>query len=59
MSSASGAVIDNRAESRLKLAVGEQTAVAYYREENGRIVLSHTEVPPELSGRRVGTRSRN
>ncbi|WP_414735933.1 GNAT family N-acetyltransferase [Ensifer adhaerens] len=31
-------------------------AVAYYRYEDGRIVLTHTEVPQALSGQGSGTR---
>ncbi|EYR82194.1 acetyltransferase [Shinella sp. SUS2] len=49
-------VRDNPAESRFELAVGDEMAVAYYREENGRIVLIHTEVPQALSGQGIGTR---
>lgn len=49
-------VRDNPADSRFELAVGDEVAVAYYREEDGRIVLTHTEVPQALSGQGIGTR---
>jgi predicted GNAT family acetyltransferase len=50
-------VIDNPASSRFELA--HETAVAfieYRREGDGRIVLTHTEVPETLSGRGIGSR---
>ncbi|WP_343070116.1 GNAT family N-acetyltransferase [Aminobacter carboxidus] len=31
-------------------------AVAYYRIENGKVVLVHTEVPQHLSGQGIGTK---
>ena len=49
-------VIDNPAQDRFELAVGEALAVAYYRLEGDRIVLLHTEVPGELSGQGIGSR---
>jgi predicted GNAT family acetyltransferase len=36
--------------------VGDLVAVAYYREEGDARVLTHTEVPFELSGQGFGTR---
>ena len=51
------AVIDNPAEHRFELALGDdQVAAAYYRIEDGRVVLVHTEVPEALEGRGVGSR---
>lgn len=47
---------DNRAASRFELAVDGATAIAAYRREEGRIVFTHTVVPPELEGRGIGTR---
>ncbi|OCP19103.1 MULTISPECIES: GNAT family N-acetyltransferase [unclassified Ensifer] len=47
---------ENVAASRFELAIGGEMAVAYYRKEDGRIVLTHTEVPPALSGQGIGTR---
>lgn len=49
-------VTDNLAASRFELAVGDELAVAYYRNEDGRVVLTHTEVPQALSGQGIGTR---
>lgn len=46
-------VIDNPGQRRFELALeGEDIAAAYYRhDENGHIVLTHTEVPSEYGGR--------
>lgn len=49
-------VRDNAAASRFELAIGDELAVAYYRHEDGRLVLTHTEVPQALSGQGIGTR---
>ena len=51
-------VIDNPEEHRFELALdGDDMAVAYYRiDENGRVVLTHTEVPFEYGGQGIGTR---
>ncbi|WP_315927979.1 GNAT family N-acetyltransferase [Mesorhizobium sp. SP-1A] len=49
-------IVDNHSMNRFELPVGDATAVAYYRIENGRVVLVHTEVPQELSGQGIGTR---
>lgn len=51
-----GTITDNVAASRFELAVGDELAVAYYRNEDGRVVLTHTEVPQALSGQGIGTR---
>lgn len=46
-------VVDNPAEHRFELALaGSDIAAAYYRrDENGHLVLTHTEVPSEYGGR--------
>jgi predicted GNAT family acetyltransferase len=49
-------VVDNPSKKRFEMAVGDVLAVAYYRLEGGRVVLLHTEVPRELSGRGVGSK---
>jgi uncharacterized protein len=50
-------VVDNPAKHRFELDVGDGVAVAYYRtDESGRLVLTHTEVPQELSGRGLGSK---
>ena len=47
---------DNPAMSRLKCPRRRALAVAYYKVEDGRVVLLHTEVPQELSGLGYGSR---
>lgn len=51
-------VIENPQEHRFELALdGEDIAAAYYQiDENGNVVLTHTEVPFEYSGRGIGTK---
>jgi predicted GNAT family acetyltransferase len=49
-------VVDNPAQSRFELDVGDGLAVGYYRLDGDRITLLHTEVPQELSGRGIGSR---
>jgi predicted GNAT family acetyltransferase len=51
-------VIDNPAQHRFELAIdgSDAIAAAYYREEDGNLVLTHTEVPSEFSGHGIGTR---
>jgi uncharacterized protein len=49
-------VVDNPAEQRFELAVGDAIAAAYYQRDGDRIVLVHTEVPEELSGRGIGSK---
>lgn len=51
-------VIDNPPEHRFELALeGEDIAAAYYRiDENGNVVLTHTEVPFAYGGQGIGTR---
>jgi len=48
---------DNPAMSRFEMPLGDGAlAVAYYKVEDGRLVLLHTEVPQELSGLGYGSR---
>ena len=49
-------VIDNPDQSRFELRVGGALATATYRIEGHRVILIHTEVPPELSGQGIGSR---
>jgi hypothetical protein len=49
-------VRDNPAQHRFELDVDGHTAVAYYKLSPGVITLTHTEVPPELGGRGVGSK---
>lgn len=48
-------VVDNPAMGRYELALGDDVAAAYYRIEDNRIVLVHTEVPYEFTGQGIGS----
>jgi predicted GNAT family acetyltransferase len=50
-----GAVRRNSQLERFELDVEGHTAVAYYRLAPGVITFTHTEVPPELGGRGIGS----
>ena len=47
---------DDTARHRFELDVEGSTAFVEYRDEPGRLVLVHTEVPAELGGKGVGSR---
>jgi uncharacterized protein len=47
-------VVDNPGESRLELRADGHVAELVYRRYGHRLVLVHTEVPPELEGRGIG-----
>jgi predicted GNAT family acetyltransferase len=49
-------VVNNKAHHRFELAVEGHLAATYYKIENGVITFIHTEVPPELSGKGVGSK---
>src|SRR5215218_5880957 len=49
-------VVDNPSQHRFEMAIGDALAVAHYETEGGRVVLLHTEVPPELAGRGIGSK---
>jgi uncharacterized protein len=49
------AVRDNSAFHRFELETDGHTAYAYYQTAPGVITLTHTEVPPALGGRGVGS----
>jgi predicted GNAT family acetyltransferase len=52
------AVVENPEHHRFELAIegSDEIAAAYYRVDgNGRLVLTHTEVPSEFSGRGLGS----
>jgi predicted GNAT family acetyltransferase len=50
-------VRENTALHRFELPIsGDAVAAAYYRIEDGRLVLTHTEVPTEYSGEGIATR---
>ena len=50
------AVVDNPALSRYELAVDGHIAATYYEIADGVITFDHTEVPPELGGKGIGSR---
>jgi hypothetical protein len=50
-------VRDNVTQHRFELPInGEAMALAYYRIEDGLVVLTHTEVPAEFSGQGIASR---
>lgn len=50
-----GPVVDNAAAGRFELTVDGSTAFSAYRMVGHSIIFTHTEVPPELQGRGVGS----
>jgi predicted GNAT family acetyltransferase len=48
-------VSDNPAQHRFELEVEGHLAKTFYRIEDGVITFIHTEVPPELGGKGVGS----
>ena len=56
MADEQGGVTDNADQSRFELDVDGQTAVLQYMDRDGALYLTHTEVPPELEGRGIGSR---
>ena len=49
-------IVNNRAQHRYELAVDGHIAATYYEIANGVITFEHTEVPPELGGKGVGSK---
>ena len=50
-------VNDNPGQHRFELPIaGDEFAAAYYRIEDGRVILTHTEVPQQFSGQGIGSR---
>jgi predicted GNAT family acetyltransferase len=49
-------IFDNPAHHRYELEVDGHLAATYYKIENGVITFIHTEVPPELGGKGIGSR---
>jgi predicted GNAT family acetyltransferase len=47
---------DNEAGSRFELDVDGHIAFVTYRKTDGAITLVHTEVPPELGGKGIGSK---
>ena len=49
-------VVNNTAKQRYELAVDGHIAATYYTITGGVITFVHTEVPPELGGKGIGSR---
>ncbi len=49
-------VSDNPAQQRYELAVDGHVAASYYEIADGVITFTHTEVPPELGGKGIGSK---
>ena len=49
-------IVNNKAHQRYELAVDGHLAAAYYKIADGVITFIHTEVPPELGGKGIGSR---
>jgi uncharacterized protein len=49
-------VVNNKAHQRYELAIDGHIAATYYKVADGVITFIHTEVPPELGGKGVGSR---
>ena len=49
-------VVNNPAQQRYELTVDGHLAATYYKVADGIITFIHTEVPPELGGKGVGSR---
>ncbi len=57
MSAEDGATVHNNPEKhRFELQVGDLVGIAEYRLKDKTITFTHTEVPPALEGRGVGSR---
>ena len=48
--------VNNPAKHRYELAVDGHVAATYYKIEDGVITFVHTEVPPELGGKGIGSK---
>ena len=48
-------IINNREQHRYELAVDSHIAATYYEIADGVITFEHTEVPPELGGKGIGS----
>jgi predicted GNAT family acetyltransferase len=49
-------VSDNPAQQRYELAVDGHVAASYYEIADGVVTFVHTEVPPELGGKGIGSK---
>ena len=49
-------IVNNKAQHRYELAVEGHIAATYYKVEDKIITFIHTEVPPELGGKGIGSK---
>ena len=49
-------IVNNKAHHRYELAVEGHIAATYYKLADGVITFVHTEVPPELGGKGIGSK---
>jgi uncharacterized protein len=49
-------IVNNRTKHRFKLAAGGHIAATYYDIAGDIITFNHTEVPPELGGKGIGSK---
>jgi uncharacterized protein len=49
-------IVDNKPHHRFELVVEGHLAAAYYKVDGNVITFVHTEVPPELGGKGVGSK---
>ena len=49
-------IVNNKAHHRYELAVDGHLAVTHYKLDGGVITFIHTEVPPELGGKGIGSK---
>ncbi len=49
-------ITNNRAQNRFELTVEGHLAAAYYKLDGAIVTFVHTEVPPELGGKGVGSK---
>ena len=49
-------VVNNKPHHRFELTIEGHLAATYYKIDNGVITFIHTEVPPELGGKGVGSK---
>lgn len=49
-------IVDNKPQHRFELVVEGHLAAAYYKLDGNVITFVHTEVPPELGGKGVGSK---
>jgi len=49
-------IVNNKAQHRYELAVDGHIAATYYEVEGNIITFIHTEVPPELGGKGIGSK---